>query len=152
MTDHEGPYNEDAANFDPTLWLFDKELVGFGGGKSRFEFCDIMHLPTKTLYFVKHPAGSAGVSHLCEQVRRTAETFFDPDPTYRTKLTDRVIAVGKGWDTSWLAVQPKRHEWNLCLVLMGKQLNALPFFAKCGVSRLLGELQRRGFNVSFQAV
>jgi uncharacterized protein (TIGR04141 family) len=151
MIDHEGPYNEDAAAADPDLWLFDKELVSFGGGASRFEFCDIMHLPTKTLYFVKHPAGSAGVSHLCEQVRRTAETFFDPDPAYRLKLTDRVVAVGKGWDTSWLAMQPKRHEWNLCLVLMGKQLNALPFFAKCGIARLLGELQRRGFNVSFQA-
>jgi len=151
-TDHEGPYNEDAASADPDLWLFDKELVSFGGGASRFEFCDIMHLPTKTLYFVKHPVGSAGVSHLCEQVRRTAETFFDTDPDYRQKLADRVVAVGKGWDTSWLATRPKQHEWNLCLVLMGKQVTALPFFAKCGIARLLGELQKRGFDVSFQAV
>ena len=150
--DHEGRYNEDAANADPDLWLFDKELVSFGGGSSRFEFCDIMHLPTKTLYFVKHPAGSAGVSHLCEQVRRTAEIFFDTDPGYRQRLADRVTAVGKGWDTNWLTTRPKQHEWNLCLVLMGKQVTALPFFAKCGIARLLGELQKRGFNVSFQAV
>ena len=150
--DHEGPYNEKAANADPDLWLFDKELVQFGGGSSRFEFCDLMHLPSKTLYFVKHPTGSAGVSHLCEQVRRTAETFFDTDPTYRQKLAARVNAVGKGWDTTWLTTQPKRHEWNLCMVLMGKQLNDLPFFAKCGISRLVGELVRRGFVVSFQAV
>lgn len=150
--DHEGPYNEKAANADPDLWLFDKELVQFGGGSSRFEFCDLMHLPSKTLYFVKHPTGSAGVSHLCEQVRRTAETFFDTDSTYRQKLAARVNAVGKGWDTTWLTTQPKRHEWNLCMVLMGKQLNDLPFFAKCGISRLVGELVRRGFVVSFQAV
>jgi uncharacterized protein (TIGR04141 family) len=150
--DHEGPYNAGACVADPALWLFDKELVSFGGGASRFEFCDMMHWPTRTLYFVKHPAGSAGVSHLCEQVRRTAEIFFSTDPSYRKKLEERISEVGKGWDVTWLAAQPKRHEWHLCLVLMGKQVSALPFFAKCGVARLLGELQRGGYNVSFQAV
>jgi len=151
-TDNEGPYNADAAAANPDLWLFDKELVSYGGGASRFEYCDIMHLPTKTLYFVKHPGGSAGVSHLCEQVRRTAELFFDADPGYRKKLTEKVIGVGKGWATDWLNERPKQHEWDLCLVLMGKHVGALPFFAKCGVAWLLGELQRRGFKVSFQAV
>lgn len=150
--DNEGPYNEAAAAADPDLWLFDKELVSYGGGASRFEYCDIMHLPTKTLYFVKHPVGSAGVSHLCEQVRRTAELFFDMDPSYRRKLAEKVIGVGRGWSTDWLNERQKPHEWDLCLVLMGKQVDALPFFAKCGIAWLLGELQRRGFKVSFQAV
>ncbi|WP_338641084.1 TIGR04141 family sporadically distributed protein [Burkholderia pyrrocinia] len=152
LIDYEGDYNVAACAANPDLWLFDKELVSFGGGASRFEFCDIMHLPTKTLYFVKHPAGSAGVSHLCEQVRRTAEIFFSPDPGYRKNLLNRVKAVGKGWSVDWMSAQPKRHEWNLCLVLMGKQLNQLPFFAKCGIARLLRELERGGFNVKFQAV
>jgi uncharacterized protein (TIGR04141 family) len=150
--DHEGDYNIAACAADPDLWLFDKELVSFGGGASRFEFCDIMHLPTRTLYFVKHPTGSAGVSHLCEQVRRTAETFFAPDASYRKKLIERVKAVGKGWSVDWMDSQPKRHEWNLCLVLMGKQLNQLPFFAKCGIVRVLRELEKGGFNVFFHAV
>ncbi|MCA7971859.1 TIGR04141 family sporadically distributed protein [Burkholderia sp. AU39826] len=152
FSDHEGDYNIAACSVNSDLWLFDKELINFGGGASRFEFCDIMHLPTKTLYFVKHPAGSAGVSHLCEQVRRTAEIFFSPDPGYREKLLHRVKAVGKGWSVDWMSTQPKRHEWNLCLVLMGKNLNQLPFFAKCGIARLLRELEKGGFNVQFQAV
>jgi uncharacterized protein (TIGR04141 family) len=151
-TDHEGPYNAGACVADTSLWLFDKELVNYGGGSSSFEFCDMMHWPTRTLYFVKHPAGSAGVSHLCEQVRRTAEAFFSIDQGYRKKLRDRIAKVGKGWDVTWLDAQPKRHEWQLCLVLMGKQVSELPFFAKCGVARLLGELQRGGYNVTFQAV
>lgn len=150
--DHEGAYNADVCAKDTALWLFDKELVSFGGGASRLEFCDVMHLPTRTLYFVKHPSASAGVSHLCEQVRRTAEGFFAPDPAYRKKLVERIVKVGKGWDTSWAAGLPKRHEWNLCLVLMGKPLGKLPFFAKCSVARLLGELARGGYTVSFQAV
>lgn len=149
---NEGPYNATAAAAHADLWLLDKELISYGGGTSRFEYCDIMHLPTKTLYFVKHPSGSAGVSHLCEQVRRTAEIFFDSDPSYREKLAQKITRSGKGWRVDWLEEQPRRHEWNLCLVLMGKSLRDLPFFAKCGVARLLGELQKRGFNVTFQAV
>ncbi|KGV61948.1 sporadically distributed, family protein [Burkholderia pseudomallei] len=150
--DHECEYNIAACAVDSDLWLFDRELVSFGGGASSFEFCDIMHLPTRTLYFVKHPTGSAGVSHLCEQVRRTVEMFFAPDPSYRKKLIERVKTVGKGWSVDWMDSQPKRHEWNLCLVLMGKQVNQLPFFAKCGIARLLRELEKGGFNVFFQAV
>ncbi len=150
--DHEGPYNSGTCTLDPERWLFDKQLVNFGGGSSSFEFCDVMHFPSRTLYFVKHPTGSAGVSHLCEQVRRTAENFFHPNPAFRTKLQERILAMGKPWDTSWLTTQPRRHEWNLCLVLMGKHLTALPFFAKAGVARLVRELQRGGYNVSFQAV
>lgn len=149
---HEGDYNISACVSDPELWLFDKELVNYGGGRSRFEFCDIMHLPSKTLYFVKHPAGSAGVSHLCEQVRRTAEIFFSQDPDYRKNLIERVKVMGKGWAIDWMEAQPKRHEWQLCLVLMGKELDQLPFFAKCGIARLLHELEKGGFNVRFQAV
>jgi len=149
---YEGDYNKSACAIDHELWLFDKELVHFGGGASRFEYCDIMHRPSRTLYFVKHPSGSAGVSHLCEQVRRTAEAFFSPDSGYRKKLAERIEKIGKGWETTWLQSRPKRHEWNLCLVLMGKELNDLPFFAKCGIARLLGELERGGYNVTFQAV
>lgn len=149
--EHEGPYNARACSIDSTLWLFDKELVNFGGGQSRFEFCDVMHHPTRTLYFVKHPTASAGVSHLCEQVRRTAENFFAPDPSFRSALSARLTA--RSWsDITWLSERPKRHEWNLCLVLMGKQTAELPFFAKRGVIRLLNELQRGGFNVQFQSV
>jgi uncharacterized protein (TIGR04141 family) len=150
--DHEGPYNAGTCALDPDCWLFDKQLINFGGGSSRFEFCDVMHLPSRTLYFVKHPTGSAGVSHLCEQVRRTAENFFHPSPDFRTRLQGRIKATGKTWNTTWLGSLPKRHEWNLCLVLMGKSLTALPFFAKAGVARLVRELQRGGYNVSFQSV
>jgi uncharacterized protein (TIGR04141 family) len=150
--DHEDVYNSDACTTDAELWLFDRQLVNFGGGASRFEFCDLMHFPSKTLYFVKHPTGSAGVSHLCEQVRRTAENFFSPDQSYRNQLTQRINQIGNGWDVSWLASRPKRHEWNLCLVLMGKPAASLAFFAKCGIARLLRELQREGYTVSFQSV
>lgn len=151
QVEHEGPYNARACVVDPSLWLFDKDLINFGGGQSRFEFCDVMHWPTRTLYFVKHPTASAGVSHLCEQVRRTAENFFSPDPNFRNIFSARLTE--RSWtNLNWLSDKPRRHEWNLCLVLMGKQPADLPFFAKRGVIRLLNELVRDGFNVQLQSV
>lgn len=148
----EGTYNERAATNDSSLWLFDKKLVHFGGGQSKFEFCDLMHLQTKTLYFVKQPSASASVSHLCEQVRRTAENFFSTDNTFRKKLLNNIQAKDETKNISWLANRPQRHEWNLCLVSMGKQAAQFPFFAKCGVARLVRELEHDGYNISFQSV
>lgn len=148
----EGAYNVRATNLDTSLWLFDKELVSFGGGHSRFEFCDLMHLKTKTLYFVKHPSGSASVSHLSEQTRRTVENFFSMDGSFRKKLKEKILRAGKIKDVSWLKNRPQRQDWNLCLVSMGKPATKFPFFAKCGVARLVRELEQGGYNVSFQDV
>ena len=152
QVDDEGAYNAGVPSIDNDISLFDKKLVSFGGGKSRFEFCDLMHLSTKTLYFVKHPSGSASVSHLCEQVRRTVENFFSTDDAFRKKLSQKILKDAPAQDVSWLGVRPQRHEWNLCLVSMGKNASQFPFFAKCGVARLVRELEQGGYRISFQAV
>lgn len=150
--DDEGTYNAGVPLKDGTIWLFDKKLVNFGGGRSRFEFCDLMHLDTKTLYFVKQPSGSTSVSHLCEQLRRTVENFFSTDDAFRKKLRESIAKYDKSKDISWLTNRPHRHEWNLCLVSMGKHASQFPFFAKCGVARLVRELEQGGYRISFQAV
>ncbi|PTT84666.1 hypothetical protein DBR42_14880 [Pelomonas sp. HMWF004] len=150
--DDEGVYNQKACAADPALWLFDTENVYYGQAKSKFEFCDILHLPTKTLYFVKHPTRSASVSHLSEQLRRTAELFFGNDQAYRDALAVAMNKTGKGWDATWTKTKPLRNEWTLCLVSMGTPIAKLPFFAKCGLARLLRDLEQRNFNIAFQAV
>jgi uncharacterized protein (TIGR04141 family) len=148
---HEGPYNTAACAMSADLWCFDKVMVHFGGGQSKFEFCDIMHLPTRTLYFVKNPATSSDVSHLTEQVRRTAQNFFMPDAAFRKKLT-AVVKAHEPWDVSWLEGRPYRQDWTLCLVLMGKKPSDLAFFGKCGLARLLNELEAGGYTVRLQTV
>lgn len=148
---HEGVYNAAACAMSVDLWLFDKVMVHFGGGQSKFEFCDIMHLPTRTLYFVKNPATSSDVSHLTEQVRRTAQNFFMPDHAFRKKLA-AVVKANEPWDVSWLGGRPFRQDWTLCLVLMGKKPSDLAFFGKCGLARLLNELEVGGFTVRLQSV
>jgi uncharacterized protein (TIGR04141 family) len=43
-------------------------------------------LKTKTLLFAKIASKSSGMSHLVEQVRRTAELLFSTDAGYRREL------------------------------------------------------------------
>ncbi len=148
----EGDYNERAVEVDKSLTLFDKKLVYLGGGQSKFEFCDLMHLKSKTLYFVKQPSGSASVSHLLEQTRRTVENFFSTDPSFRSNLSAGILKRDSSADVSWLSARPKNHEWNLCLVLMGKDAKELAFFARCGVALLVRQLTENGHQVSFLKV
>lgn len=151
-TDDEGAYNLGASKLDKSIWLFDKKLVYIGGGRSSLEFCDLMHFKTKTLYFVKQPSASAGMSHLYEQVRRTVENFFSSDDDFRGRLKGNIRKDGRITNTSWLNSRPRRQDWNLCLVSMGKEASQLPFFARCGLARLIRELEQSGYNVFYQAV
>lgn len=140
--EHEGAYN--LRNVRGNMIHFDAKNVHFGGGQSKFEFCDLMDPTTKTLYFVKIALNSSHMSHLAEQIRRTAELFFGADNRFRTALAKVVTKHNPKMSTSWVANRPKHGEWNLCLVPLGRTLKTLPFFAKCGVYRLVKELEARG--------
>lgn len=140
----EGTYN--LRNVTGNMVLFDAKLVRFGGGQSKFEFCDLMDPTTKTLYFVKIAVNSSHMSHLAEQIRRTAELFFAADPSYRAALAKVVTKHNPTMNTSWVRNRPRHGDWNLCLVPLGKTLQELPFFAKCGVYRLAKELESRGHS------
>lgn len=132
-TMNEGDYNV-AAGKAAGFQNVDKKLVYYGGGQSKFEFCDLIHEQSKTLYFVKCYSSSATMSHLVEQVRRTAELFFNRDSTYRKRMAKAGLAVPK--------TTPRHGEWTLCLVIMGRKPTQLPFFAQCGVARLVRDLER----------
>ena len=150
--DDEGTYNATCAGSVRSLLLFDKKLVWYGGGQSRFEFCDLLDVRAKRLYFVKVPSRSSGMSHLIEQARRTVELFFGTDAAFRTRLGKQIKKKSAGADISWLAARPRPSDWNLCLVSMGKQPMALPFFARCSLANLCRDLETAGHNVEFLAV
>jgi uncharacterized protein (TIGR04141 family) len=137
----------------PGFLSMDVKPVMVGGKQSKLEFCDTLHLQSKTLYFAKIASKSSGMSHLLEQTRRTEELFFAPgDSSYR-KALERVIRTHhKGTPTDWLQTKPKNGDWNLCLVSLGRKKEDLPFFAKCGLARLCRELRRQGHEVSFLKV
>lgn len=152
QTDHEDAYNEDCAKADQSLLHFDTKTVWYGGGQSRFEFCDLMHLQSRRLYFVKVPSRSSGMSHLFEQTRRTAELFFSPDPGFRAALRKKIRKLDPAADTSWTTSRPRRDEWKLCLVSMGRSVSKLPFFARCSLANAYNDLRASGHEVEFLAV
>lgn len=148
--ENERAYNTRCAQAKKYLF-FDAKNVPYGGGQSKFEFCDFLDPKTKTLFFVKIATQSSGISHLVEQVRRTAELLFDTDGEYRTRLSDVFKKEHPNADREWLKSRPNNHEWKLCMVSLGKDVSKLPFFARCGVVRAFNDLRRRGHSVSFTA-
>ncbi len=136
----------------PGFLHFDTKNIYYGGNQSKFEFCDLLHMKSKTLYFAKIASKSSGMSHLVEQVRRTAELLFSTDGTYRQELIKIFKKQHKGEDTEWLKSKPRNSDWNLCLVSLGKSTAQLPFFARCSVVKLYKDLRERGHEVSFLKV
>jgi uncharacterized protein (TIGR04141 family) len=146
-------YNQSARDENPqNLALFDAKNIHYGGGQSKFEFCDLMHQETKTLYFVKNISRSANASHLCEQIKCTQTNFFNPDNTFRKKLKAKIEQEQLLYNASWLNQRPLNHEWNFCLVSMGRNLEDMPFFAKNSIYRMAKSLLSSGHKISFQKV
>ncbi len=147
----EGEYNIRCSS-ERGFLCFDAKNLPFGGGQSKFEFCDFLDLRTKTLFFAKITSRSSGMSHLVEQVRRTAELLFSTDDGYRKELIKVFKKVHPKTDTEWLNSRPRNGSWHLCMVSLGKNAAQLPFFARCGLVRVFRELSERGHSVAFTAV
>jgi uncharacterized protein (TIGR04141 family) len=128
--ENEGEYNTRCGNL-PGFLHFDTADVLFGGGPSRFEFCDFLHQKSKSLFFAKVGARSSGMSHLVEQVRRTAELLFNVDGSYRAELAKVFKKYHPNTDRGWLKSRPSNADWNLCLVSLGRPAKTLPFFVHC---------------------
>lgn len=124
----------------------------YGGGQSRFEFCDLMHPVTKRLYFVKVASKSSGMSHLVEQTRRTVELFFGPDPGFRKALEKKMKKLDPKADTTWTKARPRPGEWKLCFVSMGRTAMQLPFFARCSLANACRDLRTLGHDVEYLKV
>jgi uncharacterized protein (TIGR04141 family) len=151
QVEHEDQYNARCGALAGFLH-FDCRNVVFGGGRSRFEFCDFMNPETRTLYFAKIASKSSGMSHLVEQVRRTAEMLFDPDQAYRDTLSEVFRQQHPHASRQWLRTRPQNSDWKLCLVSLGREAEDLPFFAKCALWKLHRNLTARGHQVFFQSV
>jgi uncharacterized protein (TIGR04141 family) len=150
-TDDEGAYNIACGKAGPCLNC-DAKNIFYGGGLSQFEFCDLVNLQGRTLYFAKIVAKSSGMSHLIEQVRRTAQLLFSVDDGYRKKVTALFKKHHPGADVDWLKSRPRHGDWNLGMVSLGKPASKLPFFAKCGLVKLHKDLVEQGHVVSFISV
>jgi uncharacterized protein (TIGR04141 family) len=151
QVESEGEYNKRCGQV-AGFTFYDAKNLRYGGGQSQLEFCDLLHLKNKTLYFAKIPTKSSGMSHLVEQVRRTTELFFSPDDEYRKELRRLTKVLHKGLSVGWLETRPRQGDWNICLVCLGKSATKLPFFARCSLFTLDRALRTAGHKVSFLKV
>lgn len=147
QVESEGEYNERCCE-NSSLLHFDSKNTHFGGGLSRFEFCDVFDPVSRSLLFVKIASKSSGMSHLVEQVRRTVELVFGSDE-FRKELKKTFRTHHKKADTTWLDSRPKQGEWKLVLVSLGRPAKKLPFFAKCSLMKLDKDMKERGHDLSF---
>lgn len=148
----EGEYNESCCARGSGMLYFDARVIPFGGGQSKFEFCDFMHPSKKILFFAKIASRSSDCSHLVEQVRRTVELLFSADGTFRRKLKKAMEKHYPSAKRDWLDERPLPGEWNLCLVSLGREKTTFPLFAKCGIARLVRMLDQACHRVSFVCV
>jgi len=150
-SDSEAEYNVKCA-LDCNFLNCDRKIFHYGGGQSQFEFCDVIHPQSKTLFFAKIPSKSTGMSHLIEQVRRTAQLFFSVDSGYREKVSELFGKYHPRADAAWLSTRPRQGEWDLCMVSLGAPAADLPFFAKCGLAKIYKDLSEQGHTLSFISV
>lgn len=150
--DIEKDYNTHCCSSSPNLVHMDARNVMYGGGQSKFEFCDFLDIDKKILYFVKNPSSAAGMSHLYEQVRRTVELFFGSNEDYLNQLRQKFSDAYPAIDPSWLHSPPRSVEWEICMVSMGKPATHLSMFSKCGLMKLHREVSNRCRLVSFAQV
>lgn len=145
----EAEYNRRCATRESGLLFFDAKNIHYGGGQSQFEFCDLLHPKSKTMVFAKIPSKSSGMSHLVEQVRRTSELVFSPDPGFRREVKKLFQRLHKDASRDWLDSRPVPLEWHMCLVSLGRKKSELPLFAKCSLMQLHKDMEAKGHRMSF---
>jgi uncharacterized protein (TIGR04141 family) len=148
----EDEYNKLCSGGSHGRLLFDRKIVSYGGGRSKFEFCDFMDPAKRILFFAKITGKSCDSSHLVEQVSRTVELLFSSDGGFRKKLQ---LAMTKHYpkaSNKWLNQRPRPGDWSMCLVSMGRTLNKLPLFARCSIARLQKSLDHAGHPILWCSV
>lgn len=150
--DDETAYNNSVCNLDAELVHMDARNVMYGGGQSRFEFCDFLNPVKRILYFAKSPSSAQGMSHLFEQTRRTVELFFGNNDMYLTKLRQKLRDQHPQMNMDWIEEKPTSSQWEVCLVSLGKRADQLSMFPKCGLMKLHREVSGRCGKVTFAAL
>lgn len=130
--------------------LMDRELIQYGGGYSKMEFCDIFTEDRKLIH-IKRYAGSSVLSHLFTQGVNSAKAFLG-DPDFRKKVNIKLPASHK------LDAQktPISREYEVVFGIISAVADALPdslpFFSKITLMRAVEELRLMGYKTSVAGI
>lgn len=153
IKEKEGDYNLRVANelSGSVLWM-DKKLVSHGGGKSRFEVCDLFTDSGHLICVKPWGQASGSLSHLFNQARVSVQ-LLNNDPIYRQKAKDMIGALDAGFALVWEVIcdNPKDAEVVLAVMRCCPKEN-LPFFAKLSLVNCIDDLLDMRFRATFLAL
>jgi uncharacterized protein (TIGR04141 family) len=130
----------------------DGENIVFGGGRSRFEVCDLLH-SSGALVHVKRYGGSAVLSHLFAQGLMSADLLMKR-PGFRRNADLRVARLGftSRHRKSFESKQPRDVIYAIIGGPTNPSLCKLPLFAKINMRNSLRTIRAFGWDVKFQFV
>lgn len=153
LSEKEGDYNLRASkDSGGSILLMDKRLIHHGGGKSKFEVCDLF-TEDGHLVCVKPWGGQSGdLSHLFHQARNSIE-LINNDSVYRAKVRKYIESVEPKFVLSWdyICDEPKEAEVVLA-ILRGCAKQSLPFFAKLSLVSCVNDLRKMRFRASYLVI
>lgn len=150
LVEKEGDYNARAALLSAgKMLLMDKKLIHHGGGKSKFEVCDLMTEDGHLVCVKRWGAASGSLSHLFAQAKNSI-ILINNDETYRLKVKAYLDKIAPNYSLTWDYICQYTEQAEVVLgVMRGCSKEDLPFFAKLSLVDCHKSLQQMRFKATY---
>lgn len=132
-------------------YCLDFELITYGGGKSRVEFCDVYH-PSGHIIHVKRYGGSSVLSHLFAQGLVSATAFMS-DHAFRHEVNKRLPPQAQITNPE---ERPNPADYEVAFVIASRSAlalsSSLPFFSRVTLRNAYTQLSTYGLKTSLTKV
>lgn len=141
----EGDYNKKAAEGNDNFFLMDKNIISYGGGRSKIEVCDLLSKDKKFVH-VKRYGGSSVLSHLFSQGLVAIQLILSDD-RFRSLINKKLP------ETHQLPAQnpaPGKFEVVYAIASNGENPSVLdlPLFSKINLRSCCRQIRLMGVAVS----
>lgn len=145
----EGTYNGSIIDEVDNIISLDRKLVMYGGGRSKFEICDIFSLDKKIIH-VKHNRGSSCMSHLFNQATVSAELLTEP--SFRILANQKIQEIS---DEYLFDDDFNPRNYTVIIAIIDKyedELPRIPFFSKVAIRYAAQRIQAFGYKVEIMKI
>jgi uncharacterized protein (TIGR04141 family) len=144
----EGTYNERAAAAIGALCL-DRKLINYGGGRSKFELCDIL-TKQRAFIHVKRSASSNVLSHLFNQGVVSGQLMLEPP--FRTLCEGIAVAEYKKFFIGDFLPEQNTITYGVISKSADQLPGNLPFFSKQTLVNAVSLLQKYRYNTEILGI
>jgi uncharacterized protein (TIGR04141 family) len=152
--EHEGAYNERAADGRKDLALLDKKNVRCGGAFTPIEVCDLLS-DKRQFVHVKHRTSSATLSHLAAQGTVSARAFLE-DAAFRKNARAEVRKANKRLLNIIPEERPTPNQYEVVYAIIANPSKdwrkRLPFFTQLHLTNSATYLANRGMKVALHCI